>query len=128
MRSDSPPARGARAWRNIRFALALALPAGSPAFAGPAISSVSVQNGIAVEFSLLAGGTEKSEADGVKEGQNATFRFRISNADSHSPLKDASPAAWVARQAGQPRTSLEKAAPFLGGGNVMRQADLDLNA
>ena len=105
----------------------------SPVLAGSGSPSVAVQNGIAVEFSLHAGGTEKSDADGVREGQKATFRFRITNADSHSPLKDASPAAWVARQArpdssGKARTSLEKAAPFLGGGTVMRQADLDLNS
>jgi YVTN family beta-propeller protein len=134
MPPDSPPALSARPWRSIGLALALVLPVGgSLATAGPVSPSTAVQNGISVEFSLLPAGPDKPGSDGMREGQEATFRFRITNADSRSPLKEASPAAWVTRQAtrhpsGKPLTSVEKAAPFLGGATVMRQADLDLNS
>lgn len=123
---------GAR--RSLCFAVALLVAgSGRPVAAAPESPQRTVQEGTAVEFSLLAEGARKPGAPMLQEGQNATFRFRITNADSHLPRRDASPAAWVALQTkqdpfGKLRTAIQKAAPYLGGGTPMDNQEVDLNS
>ncbi|MEW6209842.1 MAG: YncE family protein [Acidobacteriota bacterium] len=86
-----------------------------------------VSQGIVVEFELEPADPSRKSAD-LKEGDDITFRFKLSDEATGTPMQKAYPAAWVSlRREGDSLDCGKKIANFIGGGLTAR-ADLDLNA
>jgi YVTN family beta-propeller protein len=101
-------------------------------FAGPALVAEGpvrqriVETGIAVELSVEPAG---AAGGALLEGEDAVFRFRISDTTTGTPLSGLYPAAWMelVHEGVEGRGCAEKVKDFLGG-SVFAKPELDLNS
>ncbi len=86
-----------------------------------------VSGGIVIEFDLEPADPAKKSVT-LKEGEDITFRFKLSDEATGTPLQKSYPAAWVSlRREGDTLDCGKKVGTYIGGGLTAR-ADLDLNA
>ena len=87
-----------------------------------------VYQGIAVDLSVIPVGSEKREADELRQGDDAVFQFRISETATGVPLTGAHPAAWMdLRRPDESVDCTTRVKAFIGGGFLARP-QLDLNS
>ncbi|HBL25871.1 MAG TPA: cytochrome D1 [Acidobacteria bacterium] len=104
------------------------LPAAATIPAAPAVPAPSrvVQGGVAVDFTVEPG----SPQGALREGEEAVFRFRLSETATGAPLSGAYPAAWAdwaAEAPGVEAPGCTKRVEELLGGSVLSRPEIDLN-
>jgi YVTN family beta-propeller protein len=112
---------------------ALAAPAGAavpsppaPPPPAPATPGHAVHEGVAVDFTAVAPGGKAGE---LREGEQAVFRFKISDTATGTPVAGAAPAGWVnfMPDAGVEAKSCSDRVAELVAGSLLDQAEVDLN-
>jgi YVTN family beta-propeller protein len=89
-----------------------------------------VREGIAIDFAIDPVAGETAAGDGLREGETVTFRFRITDTHTRTPLSGVYPAAWMdLRPEGEesgPGACQDKVEAFIGG-SLFAPPELDLN-
>ena len=100
---------------------------GRPAGAAAPVAQRLVQKGIAVDVSVAP--VDAAAAPGLREGDEAVFRFRVTDTATGTPLSGLYPAAWMDLLAPQveDRSCKEKVEEFVAGG-LFARPELDLNS
>ena len=97
---------------------------------GPGFRDRTVYQGIAVDVSIEPLEPQSQPEGVLREGNDALFRFRISDTTTHSPLSGVFPAAWMDHLVrgieNDAQRCEEKVEEFVGG-SIFSQAELDLN-
>ncbi len=90
-----------------------------------------IRDGLAFEFSIEPLGPGKAEKKEVLEGQPASIRFKITDANTGNPITNVRPSAWIdQREAGETDDAKrcgEKVRSFLQA-SLSKRADVDLNS
>ncbi len=86
-----------------------------------------VREGISIELEIDPVEPEKGVPGELREGETVTFRFRITDTNTQTPLSGVYPAAWMdLRPDGDPTTCQDKVEAFIGG-SLFAPPELDLN-
>ena len=89
-----------------------------------------VREGIGIELELEPIDAQARERGELREGDTVTFRFRITDTNTRTPLSGVYPAAWmdrrVAADEAEPTSCQDKVEAFVGG-SLFAPPELDLN-
>ena len=113
-----------RRWLG-RLLLALVATAATAGVAAGATVGRVVREGIAIELEIEPAGAPAET--GLREGDTVTFRFRIHDVHTETPLSGVYPAAWMdLRPEGDDTGCQDKVEAFIGG-SLFAPPELDLN-
>ena len=86
-----------------------------------------VREGIAIELEIEPVEASESAPGELREGDTVTFRFRITDTNTETPLSGVFPAAWMdLHPEGDSATCQDKVEAFIGG-SLFAPPELDLN-
>jgi YVTN family beta-propeller protein len=102
-----------------------------PTDANPAVLRSFVQSGLKVQLAIepIRPRLPEGASPALREGDDVVVRFKLSDAATGAPLKNAFPAAWVVdreRDQTTPRDCMARAQVLIGG-SLLTPPELDLN-